>query len=439
MQYELRDGPKTLVLDDVVHFVRRFVVLDEAQADVIALWAAHSHAADAADTTPYLLLSSAEKRSGKTRLLEVLELVVHEPLPTANISDAALFRAIAELGPTLLLDEVDAIFGGRAREREDLRGLLNAGYRRGSVARRMGGPKMTTLEAFPVYCPKAFAAIGQLPDTIADRSIAIRLQRKTREEQVERFRRRWAQPAGESLRDRLADWLEPQLDYLHEARPDLPDQLDDRAQDCWEPLLAIADLVGGDWPERARAAALELSGNGEREDDSTTARLLNDIYSVFESNGTDRYRTADLIDELSKIEESPWGDWFGKAITPQGLSKLLRPHRICTLAIWLEGEKARGYKREQFAEAWLRYPPPPRAEPGRTGRTGRSESPSQNEPTTPTTPTALGTMAGANRPLLGDEMYPVSLADAVRDGHVDQDEADQAYAVHKLVEQARAA
>jgi hypothetical protein len=421
----------TIVLDDVVRFVRRFVVLDERQADAIALWTAHTHAAEAADTTPYLLLSSAEKRSGKTRLLEVLELVVQEPLPTSNISDAALFRAIAELSPTLLLDEVDAIFG-KAREREDLRGLLNAGYRRGAVARRMGGSKMTTLEAFPVYCPKAFAAIGQLPDTIADRSIAIRLQRKTREEQVERFRRRWAQSAGEILHDRLADWLEPQLDYLHDARPALPDELDDRAQDCWEPLLAIADLAGGDWPDRARAAALELSGNGEREDDSMTAILLRDIFSVFESTDIDRYRTADLIDELSKIEESPWGDWFGKPISPQALSKLLRPHRIRTLPIWIDGEKARGYKLDQFSDAFLRVLG------GRSGRDGRSGLPSEAAPTAPTAPTALDAMAGADRPLLGDEMYPLLLAEAGNGDHITEQEFNELHQLHKLVEQARA-
>ncbi|HEY3050400.1 MAG TPA: DUF3631 domain-containing protein [Gaiellaceae bacterium] len=97
------------------------------------------------------------------------------------------------------------------------------------------------------------------------------------------------------MRDSLADWFEPQLDYLHDAQPDLPDELEDRAQDCWEPLLAIANVAGSDWSQRARAAALELSGNGEREDDSSTARLLRDIYTVFDSNGTDRYRTADLI------------------------------------------------------------------------------------------------------------------------------------------------
>lgn len=419
-------------LDDVVGFVRRFVVLDETQANAIALWTAHTHAADAADTTPYLVVSSAEKRSGKTRLLEVLELLVQEPLPTANISDAALFRAIAELSPTLLLDEVDAIFGGKARDREDLRGLLNAGYRRGAVARRMGGPKMTTLEAFPVYCPKAFAAIGQLPDTIADRSISIRLQRKTRDEQAERFRRRSAQPAGEILRDRLADWLTPQLDYLHEARPELPDELDDRAQDCWEPLLAIADLAGGDWPARARAAAIELSSNGEREDDSRTAILLRDIYSVFENGAGDRLKTSDLIDELSKIEESPWGDYFGKPISAQALSKLLRPHRIKTMPVKVEGQTVRGYKREQFSDAFHRVL-------GVTGVTSVTpEFPSHAGGNASNASNAQGTMAGADWSLLGDEMYPVLLADAAGCGHITEQEFEGLHRLHKLVEQARA-
>lgn len=193
-------------------------------------------------------MTSAEKRSGKTRLLEVLELLVREPLPTANISDAALFRAIADLQPTLLLDEVDAIFGPKARDREDLRGLLNAGYRRGAVARRMGGPRMTTLEAFPVFCAKVFAAIGDLPDTIADRAIRIRLERRVREENVERFRRREAQELAEPLHQWLSSWAQHHIDQLSEARPDLPDELDDRAQDGWEPLLAIADLAGGTGP-----------------------------------------------------------------------------------------------------------------------------------------------------------------------------------------------
>jgi hypothetical protein len=190
--------------------VRRFVVLSAAQADAAALWIAHTHAADASDTTPYFALTSAVMRSGKSRLMEVLELLVRSPLPAANLSDAVLFRVIAARTPTLLLDEADAIFGNKGREREELRGMLDAGWRRGAKAYRMGGANKTTLEEFAVFCPKAFAGIGSyLPGTLADRSIIVRLDRRTRAEPVERFRRREVGPAASDLRDRIADWLEP--------------------------------------------------------------------------------------------------------------------------------------------------------------------------------------------------------------------------------------
>ena len=277
---------------------------------------------------------------GKTRLLEVLELLVREPLPTANISDAALFRVIDDKRPTLLIDEVDAVFG-RKSPREELRGILNAGYRQGATTHRMGGSNNTQLQTFSVYCPKAFAGIGDcLPDTIADRAISIRLERRTRNEVIERFRLRDVGPAGASLRDRLADWLEPN-DDISEAPPELPDELDDRAQDVWEPLLAVADLAGGDWPDRARRAALELSTGEEREDDSITAQLIRDINAVFERRARNSLKTADLLDELHGIEERPWGDWYGKPLTAHGLSRLLKPYRIKTMPVYRTEDRPR--------------------------------------------------------------------------------------------------
>jgi hypothetical protein len=337
------------LLNDAGAFLRRFVVMDDRQAAAAVLWIAHTYAIDAAESTPYLCVTSAEKRSGKSRLREVLELLVREPLPAANISDAALFRAIAATTPTVLLDEADAIF--KARDREDLRGLLNAGVRRGAVAYRMGGNGKTTLEKFPVFCPKAFFGIGEfLPDTLADRSIPIRLQRRTRDEHAERFRFRDAEADGHLLRDRLDEWLVPQVDHLSRARPVLPDELDDRAQDAWEPLLAIADLAGGDWPARARDAAVALSSGEERDDESLTVRLLTDIREAFE--GTDgRLRTADLLDRLYRLEESPWAD---RALTAYGLSQLLKPYRIKTMSVRHDGKVVRGYRVEQFADAFAR-------------------------------------------------------------------------------------
>jgi hypothetical protein len=248
----------------------------------------------------------------------------------------------------------------------------------------MGGANKTTLEAFPVFCAKGFFGIGDfLPDTLVDRAIPIRLQRRTSDEPVERFRRRDAEAEGYTLRDRLGDWLEPQVDELGRARPHLPEELDDRASDSWEPLFAIADLAGGEWPERARRAALTLFNPDQREDDSMTARLLADIYTVFEANGDERLKTADLIERLCEIEESPWGDWYGKTISAHGLSKLLRPHRIKTMPVWTEGKTVRGYKVEQFEEAWFRVLGV------RSVSSVRSEAVSQAAPNTPNPPNAV--------------------------------------------------
>jgi hypothetical protein len=411
-------------LGAVEAFVRRFVVLTVEQRAALALYVFHTHCYEAADTTPYVSCTSAEKRSGKTRALEVLELLVRGALPTANISDAALFRAIAQLKPTLLFDEVDAIFGAKARDREDLRGMLNAGYRRGAVARRMGGPNMRTLEAFPVFCPKVFAGIGELPDTIRDRAIRIRLERRTRDEPIERFRRRDASAEAEPIFRSVASLASDHAGTLALARPELPDELDDRAQDVWEPLLAIADLAGGEWPTRARAAAIALSTGESREDESLGARLLADIHAVFSANGTRRYRTADLIAELGLIEESPWGDWYGKAISPQALGKLLRPYSIRTLAIWVDGETHRGYKREQFENAWARV----------LGvRTVRDVRPGVASEAAPNTPNAPNAVEAEWEPAPGDDGFLDHVLAAYRAGHLTDDEVLERERDHRLI------
>jgi hypothetical protein len=415
------------LLNAVEAFIRRYVVLNSDQLAAVALWTLHTHVFEAAETTPYLAVTSAEKRSGKTRLLEVLELLVREPLPTANISDAALFRAIAQLKPTLLLDEVDAIFGPKARDREDLRAMLNAGYRFGAMARRMGGPRMTTLEAFPVFCAKAFAGIGELPDTISDRAIRIRLDRRIREEPIERFRRREAQEIAEPIWQSLVAWGGHHIDRLAYARPELPDELDDRAQDGWETLLAIADLAGDDWSGRARGAAVALSGPEARqeENDSLSARLLADIHTVFSANGAQRYKTADLISELCEIEESPWGDWFGKTLTPQALSKLLRPFGIRTMPVRAEGKVVKGYKAEQFSDAFHRVLGVTRVTPVTTEAASEAGSNSRN----PCNPQDTG-----ETPLAGDPGFPDHLDGAFHDGHLTEAEWLERRKLHALAE-----
>jgi hypothetical protein len=419
-----------VLLDEVRRFLRRFVVMSDVQADAVTLWVAHSHAVTAAESTPYLAVTSAVKRSGKTRLREVLGLIVHEPLTAANISDAALFRAIEKLSPTLLLDEADAVF--KAREREDLRGMLNAGYRRGAVAYRMGGPNRTTLEAFPVYCAKAFFGIGDfLPDTLSDRAIHVRLERRLRDECVERFRERGATATGHALRDRLADWLEPQLSYMADLHPELPDELDDRAQDSWESLFVIADLAGGHWSERARRAALSLSTGEEREDDSLAAQLLRDLKSIFKANGHKRFKTSELLEHLHAIDESPWADYYGKPLSAHGLSRLLRPYRIKTMPVWVDGATVKGYKAEQFGDAFARVL-------GVRGvREVRSDSTSQTAPNPPNPPNPHH---ASGLPLPGDEGFPeLVLAPAAKAGEVTNAELAERMAHHELLLRARGA
>lgn len=368
------------VLSEVRSFIRRFVALDDHQADALSLWVAHTHVYDAFPCTPYLAITSAEKRSGKTRLLEVLALLVRDPLPTANISDAALFRVIDTTQPTLLVDEVDAIFGKKS-QRDELRGIVNAGYRSGATTHRMGGKNNTELQTFSVFCPKAFAGIGDcLPDTVADRSISIRLRRRTRAVSVERFRLREVAPDGERLRSRLATWLEPHHAQLAASRPVLPDELDDRAQDVWEPLLAIADLANS---TLGRAAAIALSSGDERTDESVTAQLVRDIAGVFAARNDEPIRTADLLEELYLIEESPWGDWYGKPLTAHKLSALLKPYRITTMPVWSEGKTVRGYKVAQFADAFAQLGV-------RSVNTVRTEATSGEASNAPNAPNAYG-------------------------------------------------
>ena len=347
------------LLDDLVCFIRRFVVLTPTQTDAVALWVLHTYAIELADTTPYLHICSPTKRCGKSRLLETLELLASKPLLAANITPAALFRVIDKKRPTILFDEVDAIFSPQAGNHEDLRALLNAGYRRGTLVYRCvgDGGKMRATE-FEVFCPKALAGIGALPDTLADRSLQIRLKRRTRQEPIETFRRRLLAVEGETLRGRMSAWVEDNLDALESARPSLPDALDDRAQDAYEILLAIADLAGVDWGERSRKALVELRGGASADGDRDEVRLevlaaVRDAFAQEQSLFSD-----ELCRVLNGDEEARWSGWEqGKGLTQRSLAKQLKPYGIKSKTIWIGAESKKGYTRDEFVDVWARYLP----------------------------------------------------------------------------------
>lgn len=343
------------LLEDCEAFVRRYVVLSDAQAVACTLWAAHTHSVDSFEVTPFLAINSPEKRCGKTRLLDALELLVAKPWRTVMPSEAVLLRKIAASGPTLMLDECDAIFNSKNANTEPLRALLNAGNRRGTSVPRCVGPTQKLVD-FAIFCPKALAGIGQLPDTITDRSIVVRMARKRPDELAARFRIREAMPAGKALHDRLAAFAEMSHSELENARPLVPDALDDRAEEAWEPLLAIAELAGGTWIERARAAALTLSGARDGDDQARGVQLLADIRDTFDASGDDRMPSALLASKLCEIETSPWGDLYGKALDARGLARRLKPFDVHPRSIRLAtGETPKGYLLDQFEDAFSRY------------------------------------------------------------------------------------
>jgi hypothetical protein len=348
------DAPQPL--DALEEFVSRFVVLTRDQLVGVVLWIVHSHAIDAAETTPYLAITSPSKRTGKSRLLEVCELVVRKPLTAANVTPAALFRSLAEEARTLLMDEVDAIYGPKANGNEDLRALLNAGYRRGTpVLRCVGDGARMRVEPFNVYGAKALSGIGRLPDTIADRCLPIRMKRRARDERIERLRRRDVQAEAETLRELCAVWALENLDALAVARPDLPSELDDRAQDACEPLVAIADLAGGEWPAWARKALVALRAQSDEDEATAGERILADCRTIFEERAVDRMASADLLEALGSDEEAPWADWRGNGLTLRGLARLLDPYGIKSRTIRVGDATPRGYLRASFEDAWTRY------------------------------------------------------------------------------------
>ncbi len=336
-------------LEDVRSILCRYVAFpSEHEPVAIALWIAHAHLVEQFDTSPILAVTSAEMRSGKTRVLDVVELLVPVPFRVVTPSEAVVYTVLAQRPrPTLLLDEADAIFGPRTSEKyEGLRAILNAGNKQGTPVLRVKlEGKRRDVEKFDVYGPKVVAGIGSLPSTVADRSIPIRMRRRAPTEPIAKFRNRIARAEAEGI-------IFPFPSIPVSLDVHVPDELDDRAADSWEPLIAVAGAAGGPWPDLARRAAVAVSSAAEVSV-SSGMRLLAEIRDVFATD--EHLTTAEVLRRLHDLEDAPWGDWYGKPLTGRGLAKLLIPYRIVPSQHRVHGAPARGYFRRDFADAWGRY------------------------------------------------------------------------------------
>jgi hypothetical protein len=370
------------ILTDISSFLKRYVIFpdEEAQATAIALWVAHAWVYKAFKFTPYLNVRSPEKRCGKTRLLECLQIIVPKPQSFVRPTEAVLFRTIDMHKPTLLLDEIDTVYSAKEGDEksEGIRAVLNAGFQDGpfAIIPRCTG-KDNEPQMFDTFCPKVIAGISKnLPDTVRDRSIEILLVRQTKEKQAARFRAEAAKDEVAPIVAALKQWASDVGDTaetLSEARPAMPEQLSDRQQDMMEPLVAIADMAGGDWPDKGRAAMIALGAITE--DASIGVQLLSSCRQVFHSTSRSKLTSSALLGYLIEIEDAnaPWATYWegdfkhGKVHAPaRSLARLLEPFGITpkTIRYKLNGteETAKGYYKADFEDAWKRYLSPIKTE-----------------------------------------------------------------------------
>ncbi len=343
------------MMDAVYSFLSRFVSYPSEPAQIAhVLWIIHTHLMEKWESTPRLAFLSAEPASGKTRALEITELLVPNAVCAVNVSPAYLFRKVGcEEGATILFDEIDTVFGPKARENEEIRGLLNAGHRRGAVAGRcvVRGKEILT-EEIPAYAAVALAGLGWLPDTILSRSVIIRMRPRHSGETVEPFRRRIEVPKGGQVRKQIEVWAK---DVEISWPENMPPEIQDRDADVWESLIAVADAIGGDWPMRARAAGVALVTASKDLEPSLGIRLLTDLRQVF--GDVHAMTTQTILLSLNRIDESPWGDLRGKPLDERGLANRLKPYGVKSKTIRVGESTPKGYRREDLLDAWRRYLP----------------------------------------------------------------------------------
>lgn len=347
------------LLTDIAATIRRFVIMDQDQAEMAALWVAHTYLVDVFDTSPIAIIDAPERACAKTLFQYVLISMSYRSLSASNATASSLFRSVELWNPTIFFDEADTFF----KDNLDLHGMVNAGYKKGGFVLRTETVGDTfEPRKFSVFGAKSIAGISlekHLPDSTMSRGIVFKMRRKLAGEHVERLR--YAEPElFEVIAAKLTRFAKDYAKAVADARPVLPDALSDRAQDNWEPLLAIAMCAGDDWFARATAAALKLSSIAN-EPASTGNELLADIQHIFEQRAdgqyADKISSGELIEALTGIEDAPWKTYnHGHPLSPRQLAKQLSYYGIKPKTVRINKYNTpKGYDLEQFRDAFARY------------------------------------------------------------------------------------
>ena len=354
---ELVDG--AAMLTEIAALIALHVSLPAALADAVALWTVMTWLHDRLDVSPFLNVTSATKRCGKSLLLEVVTELVYRPLPTSNVTPAMLFRIIEKTAPTLLLDEADRTFA--KKDNPDLIAIINSSQRRsGAYVTRCVGEDHEP-RRFSSWCPKAMAGIGSLPDTVLDRALVVRLERRPPGQDLPLWRDR-DRAAIERVQRQVNKWTDDNAEAIVAQWKDVafPTGLHDRARDAWEALLAIADVAGGQWAGntgRAWRACEYVNVDTGDEESGEREKLLADLQQVFrEAGDPSALATSSILDALHAMEGRPWSEWKrGKPLSPRGLSDLLKPFKVKPQDVRLGGRVLKGYKRDPLERVWRAY------------------------------------------------------------------------------------
>ena len=362
-----------MIVEDLEKFFSRFLALNDGLPLVLALWCLSTHLFEAFDAFAYLAITSPTKRCGKTRACELISCVCFNPLQTVCISAAALYRSLKKGSRTLLIDEAEYLGPQRNERGSALREILNAGYRKGQEVVRC--KKITTekkskykggtsekhetyeTESHKTFCPKVLVLIGRLQDTVADRCIEMRMERRAGAS-IERFRFARVLRETEPLRDAAGSWAKenaPNVEQYYQEN-DVA-FLQDREAELWLPLFSVCAVVAPDRFAELEAVARRLAAaKSEDQVGDYGVEMLKELREIFSQLEQDKISTSDLLTRINANEVRPWAGWNdGRGINAQGLARLLRPFRIQPKDIRLEDRVVKGYLRQSFQECWERY------------------------------------------------------------------------------------
>lgn len=368
------------MLKSVLEKLRKFILSyshlkDEALVVPLSLWIAATYMFEAFDAFPYLVITAKVKRAGKTRLKELIGFTCQTPFNVTGASAAALFRSIKDRKPTILWDEAEEL----SKEGNSLmRQFLNSGYRKGQTIPRATGEGVTE---WPTYCPKAFVLIGDVFDTLRDRSIVVEMDRMSSKEadKMKRFSYETAKAEGAEIAEELRVVLAENLEKIIEAyNSEELSFLTDRDEEIWRPIFAIAKILDTatysakttSKTRSMKALAVDLATektNTERykpsaENEAKLAqeeyglKLLTDLLSII-PKGTKCISSVEALAKLKAIDVAPWRKYAGDGLTlnnsaePNSMSALLSPFNLQSKLVRNGSKIVRGFLRSEVEKA----------------------------------------------------------------------------------------